>query len=28
VRGIGQAVIENNVDRAEVRAFLEHALAA
>jgi 3-dehydroquinate synthase len=28
VRGIGQAFIENNVDPAEVRAFLEHALAA
>jgi 3-dehydroquinate synthase len=28
VRGIGQAVIESNVDTAEVRAFLQHALAA
>jgi 3-dehydroquinate synthase len=28
VRGIGQAFIENNVDPAEVRAFLQHALAA
>jgi 3-dehydroquinate synthetase len=28
VRGIGEAFIENNVDPAEVRSFLEHALAA
>ena len=28
VRGIGEAFIENKVDPAEVRAFLEHALAA
>lgn len=28
VRGIGQAFVENNVDPAEVRAFLERALAA
>jgi 3-dehydroquinate synthetase len=28
VRGIGEAFIEHNVDPAEVRAFLEHALAA
>jgi 3-dehydroquinate synthase len=28
VRGIGQAFIETNVDPAEVRAFLEHVLAA
>jgi 3-dehydroquinate synthetase len=28
VRGIGEAFIENNVDPAEVRAFLQHATAA
>ncbi len=28
VRGIGQAFIETNIDPAEVRAFLEHVLAA
>ena len=28
VRGIGQAFIENNVDPAEVRAFLQQALTA
>ncbi len=28
VRGIGQSFVENNVDPAEVRAFLQHALAA
>jgi 3-dehydroquinate synthase len=28
VRGIGQAFIENKVDPAEVRSFLEHALTA
>jgi 3-dehydroquinate synthase len=28
VRGIGEAFIENNVDPAEIRAFLQHAIAA
>jgi 3-dehydroquinate synthetase len=28
VRGIGEAFIEHNVDPAEVRAFLEHAMSA